>query len=80
MISLWLLWGGGASVDKSSNRAAREDAAVVFQEEGRGGAPVGEEGEEVERNGRVCAGWCARNKRNGQAGADGPAWERMSDN
>lgn len=77
MISLWLLQGRGALADKSSTRAAREDAAVVFQEEGGGGAPVGEE---VERNGRVCTGRCARNKRNGQAGADGPAWERMSDN
>lgn len=77
--SLWLLWGGWAFLDKTVNRVASEDTAVVLQEGGGTGAPIRVEVKE-KKNGRICTVGNVKNKRSGQAAADGPSWEMMSDN
>lgn len=73
-ISLWLLWGGWALLDS-------EDTAVVLQEGDGTGAPIRVEVKgKKKKKGRICTVGNVKNKRSGQAAADGPSWEMMSDN
>lgn len=78
-ISLWLLWGGWALLDKTANRVVSEDTAVVLQEGDGTGAPIRVE-VKGKKKGRICTVGNVKNKRSGQAAADGPSWEMMSDN